>query len=84
MIARPSLGKAGHSSLYFYDLGTGVGRGGLLGRVLGVGANLGVLVAVEVGVGVGVEDGVTVAVAVGLGVGVGVDAAAQYLPPVLK
>jgi hypothetical protein len=55
---------------------------------VGVGVTVGIGVAVGVGVGVGVPVGVGVAVGVGVGegvgVGVGLDAAAQYLPPVLK
>jgi hypothetical protein len=57
---------------------TNYGRGGGVGRVLGVMLGRGVGVGLAVGVGVAV--GVTVGVAVGVGLG----AAAQYLPPVFK
>ena len=77
-----------------------VGRGGGVGRTLGLGPDLGVGVGlgVKVGVAVGVELGVAVAVAVAVAVGVPVAVAvavgvgdgvaepdpAQYSPPVFK
>src|SRR6266487_5704320 len=66
------------------------GRGGVVGRGLGVSAGLGVGegLGVKVGVGVGVTVAVAVgdAVAVAVAVGVGDEpgAAAQYLPPVFR
>jgi hypothetical protein len=66
---------------FFFIDGT-YGRGGGVGRSLGVSVGLGVKVGVAVGVPVAVAVGDAVAVAVG--VGDEPDAAAQYLPPVLR
>ena len=84
----PRCFLAGVKSDKSHGRGGGVGRilGVTFGRGLGVGlaVGVGVAVAVTVAVGVGEATGVGVDDAVGVGVGVGVGpACAQYLPPLL-